>query len=647
MSSAAGAAYSEDPSGEQSALVRIEIEGGQPQRLARRGPIRRAEGLEPAVLEQLRDRVVEAEGELGEPAQLRWQCSSAGQLAVSAIGPIAAPLPWGQTPIPAHPRDQWSRANAGEVFPVVMTPLTWSLTLDALERGFRAPWSGLAQGRRFVALFEGYIYFNVGLILELLGDRLGLRTSDFLLAVGGPEAQQAAVDRIDYRRLLLSAPFLLRRGLQQRSLPRRWREARREAQRRRDELRQLDAEASSDQQLLRALTASGFYSAQFVEFLLHCQASVFGQVQFLLWLSESWIGDRGIALRLLQGLPGVLTAESNLDLWRLAERAGSDERAAALVGATPPAQLLEALAADPQSAWLAEALHEFLARHGHRTATELELSQPRWAEQPEPILSTFRDYVQHPQQSSPAQLQARQTASREAAERDAERALTANWLDRALPLRWLIYRSQMREAQSLQPLRENPEVCAAAAEPRAAPPLSAAGAGVGASAGRWPMRRTSSGCWTTKSRRSRADSMIRPRRAACAAACGGGGGSTSCGPPSPPRQSVIAAARRCAAPPRRRRRQRLRCAGSPPRRGSRAPAPVWRSHPSRAARWPPARFSWRASRTPVGRRSSPSPPPWSPKSAGCSRTAQSSPANTAFPPSSTSRMQRAESQPAT
>ena len=474
---ASGTAWSEDPSGHSLTQVRVDIDDGPQLLLGRAGPVRAREPLESRTLTELRDRALAAERQLGEPARLNWRIDEHGALSADDLRPIDEPLPWqrmepyghrqwGWDGYRPHRTDQWSRANAGEVFPGVMTPLTWSLTGAALDRAFAAPWGRLAAGRRFVALFDGYVYFNFGLILELLGDSLGMRTSDFLLAVGGPEAAQAGqnvaapaaqFERPNYLRLLRHLPFLIWRALVQRWLPLRWPTERKRALQRRETLRAFDADAASDREIMRVLLDSGDFAFDYVEFLMQCQTAAFGQVQFLLWLSEDWLGDRSLALRLLQGLPHVLTAESNIELWRLAQRAADDPPSAARVAETQPDQLLDALAAQPETAWLADALHQFLAEHGHRTTAELELSTPRWVEQPAPLLATFREYVLHPGQTSPQRLRERQVADRRAAQREARDALTAHPLERLLPGRWLLYRLVVHDAQTLQPLRENPK----------------------------------------------------------------------------------------------------------------------------------------------------------------------------------------------
>ena len=72
----------------------------------------------------------------------------------------------------------YTRGNVGEVFPDVVTPLTWSLCGQAFEDGWRSAWTefGLvAPGdfdvdRVLVAVAGGYCYLNMSYI-RLLGVR--------------------------------------------------------------------------------------------------------------------------------------------------------------------------------------------------------------------------------------------------------------------------------------------------------------------------------------------------------------------------------------------------------------------------------------------------------------------------------------------
>ena len=205
-----GSAFSEDPDGALMWATRVDFDLQDHLLVPRRGPVEDLGDHDERVIERIRDRVIALEHDLGQPGQLRWSAEHE-DVDFESLEPLDLPLPWGHVQIEEHDRDQWSRANAGEVLPVVMTPLTWSLMGDALDNGFHAPWEHLTEGRRFVALYDGYVYFNVGLMLELITDRLGLLTSHFLLAMGGPEARQPVTERVNYRRMLANLPFLLGR----------------------------------------------------------------------------------------------------------------------------------------------------------------------------------------------------------------------------------------------------------------------------------------------------------------------------------------------------------------------------------------------------------------------------------------------------
>ena len=79
-----------------------------------------------------------------------------------------------------------------------MTPMTWSLTGAPLDAAFasmygRPTWT---EGRRFVALAKGHVYFNFGFLSALNVQKIGLPSREMELAVGGPGASEGfAIER--------------------------------------------------------------------------------------------------------------------------------------------------------------------------------------------------------------------------------------------------------------------------------------------------------------------------------------------------------------------------------------------------------------------------------------------------------------------
>ena len=464
-----GRAWSEDPGGLQLQQIRVEFDDPtlEPIALPRRGPIRFTEYHHAHLLTELREHILAAERTLAGPVDLHWHRTDADDVEIDDAQLIDTPLSWGAAPghgysDPPHPNDRWSRANAGEIMPNVISPLSWSVIAESLDRGFQVPWreaTDWTEGRRFVACFDGYVYFNVGLILELIGERSGLPTANFLEMLGGPEDASLGTTAMHWPTILRRAPFLLKSAREQRATPRRWPKQRAETEAERDRLRALNADELSDTALLREVTLSNQAVDSMVVYLMQAQTAVYSAVQTLLWILDGWLGPsvRPQALSILQGMPGIRTQDGNIALRRVAERAAHNPHATEFIRQHDADTIWPAL----QSADLADSLTElrddlgaFLNEYGHRAAGELEAAEPRWVEQPALILGTFRDYVLQPDPESTDDLLARQREQREAAEQEIEARFGRSPIGR---LRWTIIRSLIRQAQSLQPLRENPK----------------------------------------------------------------------------------------------------------------------------------------------------------------------------------------------
>jgi len=469
-----GLAWSEDPLGVELAALRIDFEGAAPRSvsLPRRGPISISDYGDAETLTAVREELLQCERDLGGPAVLRWRAYGSGNIDASDARLIDEPLPWGGGPGRGMPHiqgelDRWSRANAGEVIPNVMTPLSWSVIADALDRGFHAPWGDWTEGRRFVALYDGYAYFNIGMMMEIIQQRLGLSGTHFLEAVGGPEAAEVVrpggngqrSTKIQWTTMLGQLPFMIRWLRDQDQLPKIWPAERSSCEAERDRLKSLDTAEMSDREIFREISRSSAESERQTIFLMRAQSAVFSAAQGLLWATDRWLGSnqRQLSLGVMQGLPGIRTQEGNIALRRVAQRASEDALATEFIRAEDARSLWGAVHSErlPDAiAWLRDDLDDFMAEYGHRAAGELEAAEPRWVEQPELILDTFRDYVLHPERNDPDEIIERQQATRRQAEAEIQERLYRHPLGR---LRWRLFRAQITQARRLQPLRENPK----------------------------------------------------------------------------------------------------------------------------------------------------------------------------------------------
>ena len=333
---------------------------------------------------------------------------------------------------------------------------------EPLDHAFAAIFhqSSWTDGRRFVALADAYLYFNFGLVYHINVERLGAPSRHAVEAVGGPDTADGLTltDR-DLRPLaaLRQLPYILRTIRRQQRIPDEWPQHRQQIEEERGRLAALPLQTMDTAALLRAMTESHIRTGGFFDFFMEAQGATYATFTIVRTLLDLFLHDAGLTTALIQGLPGVRTAEANLTLWRLAERAAADPSTREIVAQHSPQRLLPALRAQPATHWLAEALETYLSEYGHRSAGELELMEPRWADDSTPLFATFRGYVLSSGHTSADALVDRQRRAREEAERTIDRRLTAHWWERLFPIRRSLVRYFTRWAQRYAPMRENPK----------------------------------------------------------------------------------------------------------------------------------------------------------------------------------------------
>ncbi len=467
---ALGTAYSEDPREDRVDSIHIDawVPGAaKPTRYRRpRSGLQRwttdqgSGALSSSQLASLLADLQQAEAIALEPVAMDWAMEGE-RLRITGLRRIESPLPWALNRDTPQDHDNWSRTNAGEIFPLPMTPMTWSLMGQPLNAAFICMYHNptWTDGRRFVGLADGHVYFNMGFVSRLTVEKLGFPAREMESALGGPGANEGLTTSrrsLHVPSLLSNLPWILRRTRDQRHLPRRWAEMRAEADLVRDHLAGLDLSRMDSHAILDELNTTGTWLQGLANFLMDAQSAAFGTFGLVSFLLNRWLGNDDDAPALIQGLSGIRTAEGNVELWKLARRAADDEATRSLVESTPAAELLDRLKATASTRWLAEEIDVFLAEYGHRCAGELELMEPRWSDDPALILRPFREYVLRPTQTSAEELFARQVTERRKAEAKIRASLRSG-IGRLLPWRWLILKDYLQWAQAYAPLRENPK----------------------------------------------------------------------------------------------------------------------------------------------------------------------------------------------
>lgn len=172
-------------------------------------------------------------------------------------------------------------------------------------------------------------------------------------------------------------------------------------------------------------------------------------------LAKTLLGEQATESELqvaLRGSPFNPTTEMNLALWTLAGQVRADRSVSQQVRGRTPAQLAEAYRGGRLPALLQRGLADFLAQHGHRSVSELDLGVPRWSEDPAYVLTILCGYLESREPALSPATQYRQAA------REGE-AMVAELTRRArLRSRWrgLIAGFCLRRARALGGLREMP-----------------------------------------------------------------------------------------------------------------------------------------------------------------------------------------------
>jgi phosphohistidine swiveling domain-containing protein len=99
--------------------------------------------------------------------------------------------------------------------------------------------------------------------------------------------------------------------------------------------------------------------------------------------------------RLLQGFDN-LTVDGSRALWDLSRRALGSPQVLSVLGDSEPAGVLAALEASPEGVAFLADLRAYLAEYGQRSNDPIDLGEPSWIEDPTPVITTLREYIEQP-----------------------------------------------------------------------------------------------------------------------------------------------------------------------------------------------------------------------------------------------------------
>jgi pyruvate,water dikinase len=162
---------------------------------------------------------------------------------------------------------------------------------------------------------------------------------------------------------------------------------------------------------------------------------------------------RGDVDTLLRGLPGNVTTEMDLAVGDLTDLVRPHPELAALVQGRPWAEIKAALPSVDGGPKLAAALDDFLSRYGQRGAGEIDISKPRWRDDPALLLRVTAGGLK----GEPGAHRRNHQAQVDAAEAAGAKLVAAAGSGVLGPLRRFWVRRFVRAARTGMGLREHPK----------------------------------------------------------------------------------------------------------------------------------------------------------------------------------------------
>jgi pyruvate,water dikinase len=344
---------------------------------------------------------------------------------------------------------EFSRTMFVELFPSALTPGFGSvikpLFTNMLEFSFTTLGFTLPQDKEALSIFYGQPYFSLDYInaaLQPLSPPVRERLAAQIISPFGRHEQEM---RGELSRPYLGMAahmihFLRRLPGELRSVLERYRSAIDAAQR-------LPLHSLSDEEIvahIRRLVLQDGSEILNYDFLMIALIGVTYQV--LGSLLKPYYGERveEVRAKLISGVTGNVTMETNKRLWDLAQIAKASPVVSQLLSAHEPAEVLPVLAHEPAARDFLAALDDFLGSFGHREI-RMDVAYPTWGEDPAPVLGFVRSYLDADAAQSPHRQQERLVQERNALTAEVRERMRGTVKGRlVLPLfNWVLRETQL------------------------------------------------------------------------------------------------------------------------------------------------------------------------------------------------------------
>lgn len=323
---------------------------------------------------------------------------------------VAGRSPYGQPqPEPVQNGTLWSRMDIGEIFSGVMSPLGISFARYYQQQvhGDCAAALGVRDTGDVdlqMGYLQGHVYLNISYTSHLLGQSLPTRDQRHFTARFASE--EVDLDRYanPYGRFPGGLPGLLSTGFWLRSTATEIRRMRARAvemtaSRRYefDRAEGIDLTALTRRELDAEMRRHLAYFHDMHVGYMPYYINAFGFYGLLSELCAKWLGGAGENLqnRVKTDMSSLRTVESAREMWGLAQAAAARPRVLAVIRDSPLQEVPDRLLADEEGrAFWAAHIAPFLRENGTRGRQEMELTHPRWIDDPSYVFQMIRRYAE-------------------------------------------------------------------------------------------------------------------------------------------------------------------------------------------------------------------------------------------------------------
>ena len=332
---------------------------------------------------------------------------------------------------PSEQADEYNRSMFIEIFPDPLSPVFASIMVplfgSMLDFTFDYWGFSLPKDRAAVGLYYNQPYLNKNYIEAAFSTLTPEVSEPLVSAITNPFGRHGEETRrelsLPYLKLVLNTlRFMIRFPKQMPDLIANYQ----------DQVATLEAvplEEASDQELIDT-----------VRELVFDDASPLVNYDFLM-------GERTEELKakLVSGVTGNVTMETNKRLWDLARTAKASPEVTRVLRETDEQEVGAALRDMPEAAPFREHLDTFLSEYGHREI-RMDIYYPTWGEDPAPVYSFVRGYLDADESQSPHVQQARLVKERNELTEEAlavvEQGLVGRYLLSPI-FRWVLHQTQL------------------------------------------------------------------------------------------------------------------------------------------------------------------------------------------------------------